>query len=89
MPEPARMSDRLSLLIVVYVRIGFLFFFSLGFVNIFGGVCERSTVYQGFSWLVIFETGRDGTALTGLAGKIVKTGRDGTAKIMKIIVSWM
>ena len=42
---------------------------------------------QGFSWLVIFQTGRDGTVLICLAGKKLKTGRDG--KILKIIVAWM
>ena len=26
-------------------------------------------IFQGFSWLVIFETGRDGTVWTCLAGK--------------------
>ena len=44
-------------------------------------------IFQGFSWLVIFETGRDGTILTCLAGAILKTGWEG--KIMKIIVAWM
>ena len=41
--------------------------------------------FQGFSWLVIFETGRYCFDMFG--GKKVKTGRDG--KIMKIIVAWM
>ena len=43
--------------------------------------------FQGNSWLVIFETGRDGTALTCLAGKKTQdgTGRDG--KKMKNVVA--
>ena len=36
--------------------------------------------YQGFSWLVIFETGRDGTVVRCLAGNKLKTGRGGTIK---------
>ena len=36
---------------------------------------------QGFSWLIIFETGRGGsTVLTYLAGKKMKTRRFGTGK---------
>ena len=37
-------------------------------------------IFQGFSWLVIFETGRDGTVLTCLAGRKLKAGQDGTVK---------
>ena len=43
---------------------------------------------QVFSWLVIFETGRDGTILTCLAGKI-EDGRGRDGKILKTIVAWM
>ena len=35
---------------------------------------------KGFSKLVVFETRRDGTVLTCLAGNVLKTGRDGTVK---------
>ena len=37
-------------------------------------------LYQGFSRLVIFETGRDGTVLACFAGKKTETGRDGTGR---------
>ena len=43
------------------------------FVCYIGG---RLNNFQGFSWLVIFETGRDSTVLTCLAGKKIR--RDGT-----------
>ena len=58
--------------------------------------------FQGFSWLVTFETGRDGNIRDGtgrycfdmFAGKKIEdgTGRDRTGqdgKIMKNIVAWM
>ena len=49
--------------------------------------------FQGFSWLAIFETGRDGTTvvLTCLAGKILKTRRDGTVnnENYTVVTTWM
>lgn len=36
--------------------------------------------YQGFSWLVVFGTGWDGTVLTCLAKKKKKAERDETVK---------
>ena len=53
---------------------------NIRYVQIGHSLDKRTLHFLRFSWLAIFETGRDGTVLTCLVGKQLKTGRDGTVK---------